>query len=329
MSTARDTTAGFHPLMGRYVVTWRADHDLPGLIDNELRALRAGARRGGDAGAQRSTSASLSRDRTGTPPWARVDGGLAVSTARRGWLHVWDADDNRPPLADGEFEIYGRFIGDDFDLDGFAVPVDCNDSNPGINPFATDIPDNGIDEDCGGGDSINFDRDGDGSRRPADCNDNNPFIRPGRRDIPGNRIDEDCSGRDTPVLTRAGVEAEFQVFGSITRVTRLVVKRAKRRMRIRIRCVGPGCPNKLRRTKRIRVRRAGTRKLTGLVARRLAAPRREAHGPADRERGRRPQRRVQAAQRQGAHAARVVPAAGHHPQAALPALRPTAYCRSS
>ena len=264
VSATVNTTAGFHPLMGRYLVTWASDHDLPGLVDNELERYGQALDGAGTEVPNFDFRISFAGP-DGSTAAAPLDASLAASTARRGWLQVWEGDDNRPPLADNEFEIYGRFIGDDFDLDGFAVPVDCNDANPGINPFATDIPDNGIDEDCGGGDSINFDRDGDGSRRPADCNDNNPFIRPGRRDIPGNRIDEDCSGRDTPVLTRAGVEAEFQVFGSITRVTRLVVKRAKRRMRIRIRCVGPGCPNRLRRTKRIRVRRAGTRKLTGLV----------------------------------------------------------------
>ena len=328
VSTAANTNAGFHPLMGRYLVTWRADHDLPGLVDNEFERYGQALDVAGAQVPNFDFRISFAGP-DGNSAVGAIDGGLAASTARRGWLQVWEADDNRPPLADNEFEIYGRFIGDDFDLDGFAAPVDCNDANPGINPFATDIQDNGIDEDCVGGDSINFDRDGDGSRRPADCNDNNPFIRPGRRDIPGNRIDEDCSGRDTPMPHARHRRGGVPAVRVITRVTRLVVKRAKRRMRITIKCTGPGCPNKLRRTKRFRVRRAGTSKLTGRVRGASLRPGREAAGTGDRERSHRAQRRVQDAQREGAHAARVVPAAGQHPHAALPALTPTAYCRSS
>ncbi len=42
----------------------------------------------------------------------------------------------------------------DADDDGFFLAEDCNDTNPDINPDAEDIPNNGIDENCDGEDTI-------------------------------------------------------------------------------------------------------------------------------------------------------------------------------
>ncbi|MEL6341930.1 MAG: putative metal-binding motif-containing protein [Myxococcota bacterium] len=84
----------------------------------------------------------------------------------------------------------------DFDCDGFTTDVDCDDTDPFTNPEAQDIPYDGIDNDCEGGD--NNDIDGDGYvGEPAggdDCNDVVVEINPGAAELCYNNIDEDCDG---------------------------------------------------------------------------------------------------------------------------------------
>ncbi|MBD3869051.1 MAG: PIG-L family deacetylase, partial [Acidobacteria bacterium] len=104
-------------------------------------------------------------------------------------------DDSLPDLVDITVIDYP-----DADGDTYPANLDCDDTDPLINPGAAEITCNSIDENCNGAADDTPDADGDTYSECVDCNDADPLINPGATEITCNGIDENCNGAadDTP-----------------------------------------------------------------------------------------------------------------------------------
>ncbi len=90
--------------------------------------------------------------------------------------------------------LTGRYFDDDGDgrteADG-----DCDDQDPATNPESTEIPYDGIDQDCDGADETDVDGDGYASTTAggSDCDDLDPAIHPEAPELP-DYVDQNCNG---------------------------------------------------------------------------------------------------------------------------------------
>jgi formylglycine-generating enzyme required for sulfatase activity len=168
-----------------------------------------------------------------------------------------DCDDTNPNVHPASEEICGDGIDQDCsgtdlkcpidpnevddDGDGFTENQgDCDDNNDSIYPSATEICDDGVDQDCDGSDltcssSATYYRDADGdnygdpnnsvdassqpegyTKNNTDCDDNNDIINPGATEVCGDGIDQDCSGADlncSPPITTYYLDNDKDGYG--------------------------------------------------------------------------------------------------------------------
>jgi hypothetical protein len=72
--------------------------------------------------------------------------------------------------------------------------LDCNDSNPDMNPGLDEVVCDGLDNDCDEATEDEIDADEDGySTCEADCNDGEPLVNPGLGEVACDELDNDCN----------------------------------------------------------------------------------------------------------------------------------------
>jgi hypothetical protein len=128
---------------------------------------------------------------------------LACGCTAAGTVEIDDNPIDNPDIVDTDPDDPGD-VGspnEDDDNDGYTeAEGDCDDGQPAINPSATDIVGDDIDQNCDGADG--FDSDGDGHADFAsggdDCDDDDGYSFPGAVEIWYDSIAQDCDDREDP-----------------------------------------------------------------------------------------------------------------------------------
>ena len=98
-------------------------------------------------------------------------------------------------LGAGAFDIQVS-LQTDADFDGVTVEAgDCDDTDPDAFPGNTEVPYDGVDNDCDGADLTDVDGDGfDGGANGEDCDDADDQVNPDAAEICDDIVDNDCDG---------------------------------------------------------------------------------------------------------------------------------------
>jgi len=98
----------------------------------------------------------------------------------------------------------------DGDSDGYPMSQDCDDTDASINPGATEIPYDFIDQDCDGADLTDVDGDTYIAEEVGgdDCDDDDATSYPGADEIAYDGIDQDCDGADITDIDGDGYDSD-------------------------------------------------------------------------------------------------------------------------
>ena len=136
-----------------------------------------------------------------------------------------DGSDGAICWVDGDGDGYGEVLASEADPDGDCTddpgqaPAggDCDDGDASLSPSAADVPDDGVDQDCSGADSVTcwVDQDGDDwgdgtvvaadgecqdageATQGGDCDDSDAGAHPEAEELADDGVDQDCDGADT------------------------------------------------------------------------------------------------------------------------------------